>query len=78
MEAMTLERTEQSTQAPDELHHGAHIECQQGAPFVTLVCGIAADWYEKDDAGPAAGAGQCPTCHAARRCPLCGQKLARH
>lgn len=79
MEAMTLERTEQSTTTRSIPLHGAHVECQEGAPFVTLACGIAADWYaDVEPATPGDGNQPCPACQAARRCPLCGQKLARH
>lgn len=78
MQATLLNPAQDHTAAPGRLLHGAHIECQEGAPFVTLACGIAADWDERGDADPGSGTVRgCPGCHQARRCPLCGTKLVK-
>ena len=76
MQATMLEPVQDHTAAPDHLLHGAHIECQEGAPFVTLACGIAADWEERGDTGSGT-VRNCPACDRARRCPLCGTKLGK-
>lgn len=52
--------------------HGAHLPCQQGAPFVVLICGIAAGWNEQADDSDAA---RCEPCWESRRCPVCGCTL---
>lgn len=67
-----VELSEQST---DELHprqHGAHTECQTGLPFVTLTCGVVADW---DDEADGEGLIPCPMCWDVARCPICGVRL---
>lgn len=58
----------------DGFFHGAHLECQEGAEFVVLVCGIAADWSERNDdsAKP-----DCPKCVDGSRCPVCGVRVSR-
>lgn len=69
-----LEQADQLDRIDDDLYHGAHIECQVGAPFVVLSCGIAADWYEQDDTP---GREMCQTCWSAEQCPMCGVLLER-
>jgi hypothetical protein len=55
--------------------HGAHLECQQDAPFVTLVCGIIAGWDERNEDSTKP---DCPLCWSvATHCPVCGTRLSR-
>ena len=48
--------------------HGAHTQCQDGAPRVTLVCGLTAGWNEMtfEDDKPL-----CPICWDIHQCPVC-------
>lgn len=68
-----LEQVRQEEAFDDGLHHGAHIACQFGAPFVILACGIGADWDERRD--DTAGRSECPMCWNVDACPVCGVKL---
>jgi len=73
MSSALLERVEQSVDERFERLHGAHVACQEDAPFVTLICGVVANWDEQDDASSTKE--PCPLCWDARRCPICGVSL---
>lgn len=69
-----LDRAPTVSDVGDDLFHGAHLECQADAPFVTLTCGRVANWDEQDDQN---GRENCPLCWNADRCPICRMRLRR-
>lgn len=64
----------QESELSENLHHGAHVRCQLGSPFVTLACGRVANWDEQADSE---GEPLCPLCWNADECPICGAHLVK-
>lgn len=58
----------------DGLFHGAHIDCQIEAEFVTLACGKISTYAYLDEN---VNYPRCPLCWNAECCPVCGVKLRR-
>jgi hypothetical protein len=53
----------------DEHWHEAHMECQQGNPFVTTLCGRVGNW---DEMRLTSDLPRCQECLGMDHCPICG------